>query len=112
MNLRKPSNEEIDRITTEMVAQVHSTYNLRNRTVNNNVGKASRIFIKDITDKMDDGNKEDNPGIVKTKDSKNRKCKLKKKVQFQGMEVVKMNTHEKKPNLDVIRQVEKTSRSC
>ena len=35
MDLRKPSNEEIDKITAEMIAQVHSTYNLRNRTINN-----------------------------------------------------------------------------
>ena len=41
-----------------MVAQVHNTYNLRNRTVNNVVGNAnSYIFIKDVNHKMNDGNK-------------------------------------------------------
>ena len=30
-SLRMPSKEEIDRITVEMISQVHSNYNLRNR---------------------------------------------------------------------------------
>ena len=80
MNLRKPSNEGIDRITTEMVAQVHNTYNPINRTVNNNVGKASGIFIKVITHKMGDENEKDNPVIVKIKDTKGKKWEPKKKV--------------------------------
>lgn len=57
MNLRKPSNEEIERITKKMIAHMHSTYNLRNKVFNNNVGKSSGIFIKDITNKMNDENK-------------------------------------------------------
>ena len=30
VNLRMPCKEEIDRITAEMISQVHSNYNLRN----------------------------------------------------------------------------------
>lgn len=106
MNLRKPSNEEIDRITVEMVAHVHHSYSLRKRTINNVVEKASGIFIKDITYKMGDRNKENNLVTIKIKDNKNKKWELKNKVQFQGVEIVEVNTLEKKINLDVIKQME------
>ena len=52
INLRKPSTKEIDRITLEMVAQVQSTYNLRNRTINGALVKPRGIFIKDNTTKV------------------------------------------------------------
>ena len=52
-----PYKEEIDKITAEMISQVHSNYNLRNRTNKNDIGKSSSIFIKDITYKMKDDNK-------------------------------------------------------
>ena len=44
-------------ITVGMVGQVHSTYYLINKIVNNIASKESSIFIKDITHKMDDENK-------------------------------------------------------
>ena len=89
-----------------MVAQVHNTYNLRNGTVNNIVGKAFGIFIKGITHKMCDRNKPKDQEIFKIKDSKIKMWELKKKVQFQGVEVAKMNTQEKKLNLYIVRQME------
>lgn len=52
VNLRIPSKEEIGRITGEMISQEHRNYNLRNPIVNNDVGKPSSIFIKDVTHKM------------------------------------------------------------
>ena len=70
VSLRIPSKEEIDRITIEMISQVHSNYNLRNRTINNDVGKPSGIFIKDITHKMKDEDKKDDIETVKIKDIK------------------------------------------
>lgn len=66
MNLRKPSKDEIDKITIEMVAQVLSTYNLRNRTLNDNTSKSYGIFIKDVTHKsVDIEKKERVHGLLK-----------------------------------------------
>lgn len=62
-----------------MVSKVHSNYNLRNKTINNEVGKPSRIFIKDITHKMNDDNKKESTMTVKVKDNKNKKWEPKKK---------------------------------
>lgn len=54
INCRKASKEGIDIFIVEMIFQVHSNYNMRNRTVNNDTSKSSGIFIKDITHKMID----------------------------------------------------------
>ena len=50
-----------------MISQVHSNYNLRNRVVNNDAGKPSSVFIKDITHKMNDQNKKFNVDVPKIK---------------------------------------------
>lgn len=90
-----------------MVSQVHSIYNLRNRTVNNIVGKASGIFIKDRNHKMHDRNKpKENPVIEKIKDSKTKKQEPKKKVEFQGVQEVKTKIEEKKSSLHTVGQIE------
>ena len=60
VNLRMPSKEEIDRITIEMIYQVHINYSLRNGKVNDDARKSFGIFIKDITHKMKDESKKDN----------------------------------------------------
>ena len=73
INLRKSSQEEINIIIVEMVTQVHNTYNLRNRIVNNATKKASSNFIKDITHKLNDGKKKEDPVVVKVNDSKAKK---------------------------------------
>ena len=65
-----------------MVSQVHSNYNLRNRTVNNNTSKPPGIFIKDITHKMNNDTKKDSIVTTKVQDSKNKKWDPKKKVKF------------------------------
>lgn len=83
-----------------MVLQVHSNYNLRNDT-----GKPSGIFIKDITQKMIDGNKKYSRMIAKVKDVKRKKWEPKKKVQFQNVEVVKTNVQDKKLELPPTKQV-------
>lgn len=57
INIRQPSREEIEKITIEMISQVHSNYNLKNRTVNSDTSKPSGIFIKDITHKMTNDSK-------------------------------------------------------
>ena len=72
-SLRMPSKEDIDRITVEMISQVHSNYNLRNRTVNNDARKPSSVFIKDITHKMNDERKKINTDMPKIKDNKVKK---------------------------------------
>ena len=82
MNLRKPYTKETDMITNKIVAQVHSTYNLINITLNNASEKESCIFIKEIAHKMDDGNKGGNLVTIKIKDSKNKKWEPKNKVQL------------------------------
>ena len=90
-----PSKEEIDRITVEMISQVHSNYNLRNRTIRNDVGKPSSIFIKDITHKMKDKDKNSTIETVKIKDIKAKKWEPKRKVQFQTNETTKAIVQEK-----------------
>ena len=58
ISLKKPSKEEIDQITAEMVAQVQTNYNLRNRVVNDKANKTPRIFIKGVTQKPPRDNKD------------------------------------------------------
>ncbi len=70
MSLRVPSKEEIQRVITEMISQVCSNYNLRNRIVNNDVRKPFGIFIKDIKHKMKDDDKKANVETIKIKDIK------------------------------------------
>ena len=82
INLRKPSKEEIDRITSELVAQVQSTYNLRNRVVNGAPVKSSIIFIKDNTEKVTHENKKNPPEVPKIKENKKKKWEPKKMVHF------------------------------
>ena len=89
VSLRMPSKEEIDRITTEMISQVHSDYNLRNWTIRNDIGKPSGIFIKDITHKMKDEDKKAKVEIVKGKEENKKKWEPKRKVKFQKNEVAK-----------------------
>ena len=89
VNLRMPSKEEINRIIAEMISQVHSNYNLRKRIVNNDVGKPSSIFIKDITHKTKDEDKKASVETDKIKDIKAKKWEPKKKVQFQTNETTK-----------------------
>ncbi len=67
-SLRMPSKEKIDRVIAEMISQVHSNYNLRNRTINNDARKPSSVFIKDITHKMNNQNKRVNEDVPKIKD--------------------------------------------
>ena len=95
-SLRMPSKEEIDRIIVEMISQVHSNYNLRNRIVNNDAGKPSSVFIKDITHKMNDESKKINVDVPKIKDNKVKKWEPKKKVQFQIDETTKAVVQGKK----------------
>ena len=57
INLRIPSKEEIDKITAQMISQVHSNYDLRSRTIGNDAIQPSSIFIKDTTHKMEDDRK-------------------------------------------------------
>lgn len=90
-----PSKDEIYRISVEMISQVHRNYNLRNRIVNNDTGKSSSIFIKDITHKMKDDSKETRVEKTKPKDSKTKKWEPKKKVQFQISDVPKTMVQEK-----------------
>ena len=48
--------------------------------MNNDVGKPSSIFIKDVTHKMKDEDKKDNVETLKVKDINTKKCEPKKKV--------------------------------
>ena len=69
VNLRMPYKEEIDWIIVEMISQVHSNYNWRKKIVNSDVGKPFGIFIKDITHKIKDENKEVKAKILKIKET-------------------------------------------
>lgn len=105
VNLKMPSKKEIDKVTAEMISQVHSKYNFRNRIVNNDAGKYFGIFIKDITHKMKNDNMKANVEITKVKDRKTKKWEPKKKVQFQTNKTVKATMQEKKSGPDTIKQV-------
>ena len=70
ISLRKPSKEEINKITIDMIAQVQSNYGLRNKTVNDKPGKAVGIYIKDTAPKMQKTRKEQEPLVIKIKDQK------------------------------------------
>lgn len=100
-----PSKEEFDKITAEMISQVHSNSTLRNRTINNDVGKTSGIFIKDITHKMKYENKKATVETIKIKDSKPKKWEPKKKVQFQACETTKVVVQEKKSGPNTTKQI-------
>ena len=104
INMKKPSNEEIDNITTKRVAQAQSTYNLRNMTINGAPVKAIGIFIKDTTTKVTNENKKGTPKTSKIKDKKNKKWEPKMKVHFQGIETTKKNAQEKKLDLDRVKK--------
>ena len=80
INLRKPSKEEIDKITVDMIAQVQSNYGLRNRVINDKTDVYARIFIKDTVPKMQKAMKELEPLVVKIKDQKRKKWEAKKDV--------------------------------
>ena len=73
INLRQPSNEEIDKIIEKMVAQVKSNYGLRNMNINDKFDKVSGIFIKDVTHKVAKVNKVPDPLIIKVNGSKAKK---------------------------------------
>ena len=77
-----PSKEEIDKITTKMISQVHSNYSLRNRAIENDAEKTSSIFIKDIAHKMEGDSKKTHTKIPKAKDNKDRKWEPKKNCNF------------------------------
>ena len=100
-----PFKEEIDRITIEMISQVHSNYNLRSRIVNNDARNPSSVFIKDITHKMNDENKKININVPKIKDNKVKKWEPKKKVQFQTSETIKVVVQPKKLEPNTIKQI-------
>lgn len=102
--LRMLSEEEIDRITTEMICQVHNNYNLRNRIVNNDFGKYSGIFIKDITHKMNDENKKVKVDVPTIKENKFKKSEPEKKVQFQIDEKMNVSMQGKKSKPDTIKK--------
>lgn len=105
ISLRMPSKEEIDKIIAEMIFEVYSNYNLRNRIVNNDIGKPSRIFIKDITHKMKEKNKKSTVETIKIKDSKPKKWEPKKKVQFQAYNVAKAVVQEKQSGSNTTKQI-------
>ena len=104
ISLRMPSKEEIDRIIAEMISQVHSNYKLRNRTVDNDAGKPSSVFIKYITHKMNDESKKINTDAPKIKNNKVKKWEPKGKVQFQMNETTKPVVQGKKLGPDTIKQ--------
>lgn len=86
MNLRKPSTEEINIITGQMVSQVQSGYDLRNKTVNNNGTKAANIFMKDKINKATNADKDLDPFVVQIKDPKEKKWELKKNLNGPSIE--------------------------
>ena len=97
------SKEEIDKIIAEMISQVHSNYNLRNKTTRNYVGKPFGIFIKDITHKMKDDNKKNHVEKEKAKDSKAKKWEPKNKLQFQTSDTLKIVVQEKNSRSDLAK---------
>ena len=99
MNLRKPSKEEIDKITVEMVTKVQSTYNLRNRILNDNTSKSSSIFIKDVTHKSLDTKKGKCPLVVKAKSVKDKKWEPKNSFLVQNVDKRKKHIDAKGPKL-------------
>lgn len=90
VNLRKPSKEEIDRITSELVAQVHSNYNLRNRVVNAVPVKPAGLFMKDTPVKRMNEVHKNVPEFPKAKEYTTKRWDPKKKVHFQEAETTKM----------------------
>ena len=76
------NGKEIDRIIAEMISQVHSNYNLRNRAISNDAGRPSSVFIKVTTHKMNDQHKKVSIDVPKIKENKGQKWEPKKKVQF------------------------------
>ena len=105
VNLRMPSKEEIDRITTEMISQVQSNYKIIIGIVNNDVGKPSSILIKDITHTMKNEDKKASTETIKTKDIQTRKWEPKKKVQFQTNEATKEIVQEKGSGSDATKKL-------
>lgn len=89
VNLRKPSKEEIERITSELVAQVHSNYNLRNRVVNAAPVKPAGLFMKDTPAKGTNEVQKNVPELPKAKENSTKKWEPKKKVHFQEIETTK-----------------------
>ena len=88
-----------------MISQFHSNYNLRNRIVNNDAGKPSNVFIKDITHKMNDESKRINIDVPKIKNNKVKKWEPKGKVQFQTNETTKLVVQGKKSGPDTIKKI-------
>ena len=80
INLRMPSKEDIDKITGEMISEVHSNYSLRNQTIGNDITKTSGIFKKNITHEMEGDSKKTHIEIAKDKDNKAKKWEPKKRV--------------------------------
>lgn len=109
MNLWKPSKEETDKMIENMVAQVHSTYNLKNRMVNNVVGNALAILIKDMSHKINNEKKLKYQMVVKVKDVKVEKWEPKKNMQTQNAGLIKISGEEKKPKHDIFKKVEDSS---
>ena len=87
-----------------MISCVHSNYNLRNQIINNDVGKPSGIFIKDITNKLKDEGKKADTETIKIKDIKTKKWEAKKKVQFQINETTKEIVQEKGSGSTTVKQ--------
>lgn len=90
VNLRKPSKEEIDQITSELVAQVHSNYNLRNRVVNAVPVKPAGLFMKDTPVKKTNEVHKNVPEFPKAKEYTTKRWDPKKKVHFQEVETTKI----------------------
>ena len=86
VNLRMPSQEEISKITADMIAQVQSNYNLRNITTNDKPEKTAGIFIKDTMPKVQKVLKEQEPLVVKIKDQKGKKWEAKKELIVKKVE--------------------------
>ena len=86
------------------MAQVQSTYNLRNRLVEGTPPKSSGIFIKENIEKVTHENKKFLPEIPKTKEKKSKRWEPKKRVHFQNEEVGKVTILEKEASSDSIKQ--------